>query len=120
MRLVMLVNGDVAELLRECPIHYDQHLEEEPAGSDFEARLTVTVPRTQQLLRWLIGWGADIKVLDPQTIVSVIASQSVSVAALYHVLHVIPDFKRPPCNAMTCPAERNYVEPNEYHRAGVA
>ena len=124
VRLVMLVNGDVAELLRECPIHDDQRLEEAPADSDFEARLTVTVPRTQQLLRWLIGWGADIKVMEPQTIASAIASQSVRVAALYHGLRAIPDFKRPPMQRYDMPSpgtvERDHVEPNAYHRARVA
>lgn len=82
-RLVLLTRGYVASLLHECPLDRQQEIVIEPDDSPFDWRVTVTVPLTGQLFRWLIGCGDNIKVLEPESLGAAIASQAAKVAALY-------------------------------------
>jgi predicted DNA-binding transcriptional regulator YafY len=82
-RLVFLTRGYVASLLHECPLNRQQEIIIEPDDSPFDWRVTVTVPLTGQLFRWLIGCGDNIKVLEPDSLGAAIAAQAAKVAALY-------------------------------------
>lgn len=83
IRLEALVRGYVADLVQECPMGRDQQALPEPDGGDFDIRLTVTLPSTGQLYRWLLGCGANIKVLAPADLREAIVGQVAKVAAMY-------------------------------------
>lgn len=83
LQLEACVRGYVEDLLRECPIGRNQELQDEPNGSPFAARVTVTVPGSGQLLRWLLGCGDNIEVLAPAELRNKVAAQVSKAAALY-------------------------------------
>lgn len=73
--LRLRVRGYVADLLRDCPLSSDQRLVDEPEGSDFDVEVRATVPATGQLLRWVLGGGANIEVLAPEDLRKVVMEQ---------------------------------------------
>lgn len=81
--LVLRVRRYVADLLRDCPLCDTQRIEEEEAGSPFEARVYANVPSTGQLLRWLLGCGDNIEVLEPASLRGTLAAQAAKMSALY-------------------------------------
>ena len=83
VQLDLRVRGYVADLLRDCRLSADQVIEDEPDGSPFSARVRATVPETGQLLRWLLGCGANVEVLAPAKWREVVISQLEKMAAIY-------------------------------------
>lgn len=83
VRLEALVRGYIADLVRECAVGRDQILDEEPEDGEFEIRLAVTVPSTGQLYRWLLGCGANVKVLAPGDLRDAIVGQAAKIVSLY-------------------------------------
>ena len=83
VHLVLRARGYVAGLLRECSLSTDQRIEDEETDSDFELRVSATVPETGQLLRWLLGCGDKVEVLAPATLRAVLAAQAAKAARLY-------------------------------------
>ena len=81
--LELRARGYVVELLRDCPLADGQRVEVEPKGSPFEARITARLPASGQLLRWLLGCGDNIEVVEPADLRHVVAVQSAKTAALY-------------------------------------
>lgn len=81
--LVLRARGYVADLLRDCPLHADQRVEDEDEGSDFAVKVTAEVASTGQLLRWLLGFGDKIQVLEPDDLRNVMAAQTAKAAKLY-------------------------------------
>ena len=81
--LVLRVRGYPATLLRVCPLTADQVITEEPEGAPFALRVSARLPATGQLLRWLLGLGANIEVLAPAALRRVLASQVAKLSALY-------------------------------------
>jgi len=81
--LELRVRGYLVELLRTCAMAPNQSLEDEPEDSDFEIRITATVPSTGQLLRWLLGAGDNLEVIAPPDLRRVVAAQTRKAAALY-------------------------------------
>ena len=83
VQLELRVRGYVADLLRDCRLSADQVIEEEPDDSPFSARVRATVPETGQLLRWLLGCGANVEVLAPAKWREVVISQLDKMRAVY-------------------------------------
>jgi predicted DNA-binding transcriptional regulator YafY len=81
--VVLRARGYVASLLRECSLSADQRIEDEDEDSDFELRVTATVPATGQLLRWLLGCGDKLQVIAPAALRTVMAAQTAKAAQLY-------------------------------------
>ncbi len=81
--VVLRARGYVASLLRECSLSADQRIEDEDEDSDFELRVTATVPATGQLLRWLLGCGDKLQVIEPAALRTVMAAQTAKAARLY-------------------------------------
>ena len=77
------MRGYVADLLRDCRLSENQVIEEEPEDSPFSARVRATVPETGQLLRWLLGCGANVEVLAPAKWREVVVSQLEKMGAIY-------------------------------------
>ncbi len=83
VELDLRVRGYVADLLRDCRLSENQVIEEEPEDSPFSARVRATVPETGQLLRWLLGCGANVEVLAPAKWREVVISQLDKMRAVY-------------------------------------
>ncbi len=81
--LELRVRGYPATLLRVCPLTDDQVITEEPEGAAFTLRVRARLPATGQLLRWLLGLGANIEVLAPAEWRQVLADQAARMGALY-------------------------------------
>jgi hypothetical protein len=81
--LQLRARGYIAEVLRVCPLGEDQQFDDEPESSDFELRIRVSIPSTGQLLRWLLGAGANIEVVAPEDLRNAVAAQTAKAAALY-------------------------------------
>lgn len=83
LNLKLRARGYVADLLRDCPFNETQSIDEEPEGSPFDVTLHATLPATGQLLRWLLGCGDNVEVLEPEDMRRVMAAQAAKMAGLY-------------------------------------
>lgn len=81
--LELRVRGYLTEILTVCPLEPDQHLVDEPDGSDFAIRLWATLPSTGQLLRWLLGAGDNVEVVAPPDLRQTVAVQAAKMAGIY-------------------------------------
>lgn len=81
--LRLRARGYVAELLRDCPLAEGQRIEDEPDGSPFDVVVQATVPATGQLLRWVLGCGDKVEVLEPAALRQVVIAQTAKAAAIY-------------------------------------
>ena len=77
------MRGYVADLVEEYPMGRGQTISLEPEDSDFNARLSVTLPATGQLFRWLLGCGDKVEVLAPSVLRAAVSSQARKTAELY-------------------------------------
>jgi len=83
VELELRVRGYVADLVQECPMGRGQKVTVEPEGSEFDARLGVTLPATGQLFRWLLGCGDKVEVVAPPELRAAVSAQARKTAALY-------------------------------------
>lgn len=84
IKVELLARGEVADLLRDCPLEVHQRYDDdEEEGDGYEARVIATVTSSAKLWRWLAGWGADIKVMGPPAVVKLLAQRAAAAAALY-------------------------------------
>jgi predicted DNA-binding transcriptional regulator YafY len=70
----------VARIIREGRWHESQKIEDGPGGSVI---LTVKVAGTDEIRRWLLGFGADVSVIEPESLRRSIAREGAAVVALY-------------------------------------
>lgn len=83
IRLVLMVRGYLAPFLQDCWLSADQDVtvvQEEP---ELKLRVVATVPASGQLLRWLLGAGDKLEVLEPADLRHTVAVQAAKMAALY-------------------------------------
>lgn len=83
--LVLRARGYIADLLRECALSANQRIEDEEEESDFDLRVSATVPATGQLLRWLLGFGDKVEVLEPKELRAVVAGQLAKASGIYSI-----------------------------------
>lgn len=76
------VRGYVESLLYDCPLHESQVLEP-AAGNEMESMLTVKLPSSGQLLRWILAGGDNITVHEPLDLRGLIVKQLANAARLY-------------------------------------
>lgn len=88
LELVLLVRGYVAQLLHDCALSDDQSLVDEPEGSAFDYRLSATVMHSGNLLRWILGCGDNLVVVEPISLRAVVAAQHAKAAGLYGVTDI--------------------------------
>lgn len=81
--LCLRARGYVADLLCDSPLSDDQRVDDEPNGSPFDVHVRATVPSTGQLLRWLLGCGDNIELLEPSSLRTTVVQQSMKMAAIY-------------------------------------
>lgn len=76
------VRGYVESLLYDCPLHESQVLEP-AAGNEVESMLTVKLPSSGQLLRWILAGGDNITVHEPLDLRDLIVKQLTNSARQY-------------------------------------
>jgi proteasome accessory factor B len=81
--LELRVRGYLATLLCACPLNDEQRIDDEPADSDFELRVSARVASTGQLLRWLLGAGPNLEVMAPEELRHMMAVQTAKMGAVY-------------------------------------
>jgi proteasome accessory factor B len=81
--LKIRVRSHLTELLQTCPLSADQDEQQEPDDSDFKLRISATVPSTGQLLRWLLGMGDKLEVIEPPALRQTVRIQAAKMAGLY-------------------------------------
>lgn len=82
INLKAIVRGYIEQLLYDCPLDDSQRLdllENEEVGS----LLTVTLPVSGQLLRWVLAGGENITILEPLGFASVVVTQIKKMASFY-------------------------------------
>jgi predicted DNA-binding transcriptional regulator YafY len=82
IRLEVLFEPEAGTHLLESPLSADQASHTEPDG---RLRVTATVRQTQQLLWWLLGFGAAVEVLAPASLRNAIGEQLKLAAGRYAV-----------------------------------
>lgn len=81
--LTLRARGYVAELLHDCALSTDHLIHDEPDDSPFDIRVVATLRQSGKLLRWLLGCGDNIEVVEPLELRSVIAAQHGRASTLY-------------------------------------
>jgi proteasome accessory factor B len=72
--------GEAALRVRESVWHHSQRLVEREDGS---CDLLMTVGGTREIMPWVLGWGADVEVLEPAELRAEVAAHATRLAALY-------------------------------------
>ncbi len=80
IRLVARFRGAVAKHLEETPLSQDQRI---TADSGDWVRIETTVKDSQQLRWWLLGFGDNIEVIEPEKLRSTIMQKIKIAASLY-------------------------------------
>ncbi|MCS7462295.1 YafY family transcriptional regulator [Paenibacillus doosanensis] len=57
-------NDDIADKVKESNYHYMESMTEQPDG----LHAILRVRRQEELLSWVLGWGADVTVLEPESL----------------------------------------------------
>lgn len=83
LKIVLRARGYVADLLHDCALSEDQVIEDDALDGGFDVRVTATVPNSGKLLRWLLGCGDNVEVVEPASLRSVIAAQHRRASNLY-------------------------------------
>jgi len=72
--LKAIVRGYVEDLVYDCPLHESQILKP-LIDSEQGSLLTVTMPSSGQLLRWVLACGCNIVVIEPSLLREIVVSQ---------------------------------------------
>lgn len=82
IELKAVVSGYVETLLYDCPLSDSQDLVP-VEGEQLGSFLTVTIPSSGQLLRWILSCGSNIKVLAPADLRQTVSAQIAKTHASY-------------------------------------
>lgn len=63
LRVRLRFNQDIADKVKESNNHYIEDMEEHQDG----LHVVLRVRQLDELLRWVLGWGADVIVLEPES-----------------------------------------------------
>jgi predicted DNA-binding transcriptional regulator YafY len=85
IQLKAVVRGYIETLLYDCPFNDSQQLV--PLDGEEEgALLTVELPSSGQLLRWILAGGENVTVLEPVSLRDVVLGQVNRISARYRVI----------------------------------
>lgn len=62
LRVCLQFNHDIADKVKESNYHYIEDMKEHQDGLDVVLR----VRQLDELLQWVLGWGAGVIVLEPE------------------------------------------------------
>jgi len=80
--LKAIVRGYVEDLVRDCKLHESQELKPLNNG-EAGSLLTVTMPSSGQLLRWILAGGENITVSEPLSLREIIKNQIININIQY-------------------------------------
>jgi predicted DNA-binding transcriptional regulator YafY len=63
VRVRLRFDQDIADKVKESNYNYIEGMEEQPDGLHVNLR----VRQPEELLQWVLGWGADVLVLEPES-----------------------------------------------------
>ncbi|WP_228100971.1 helix-turn-helix transcriptional regulator [Paenibacillus donghaensis] len=63
MRVCLRFNHDIADKVKESNYHFIEDMKEHQDGLDVVLR----VRQLDELLQWVLGWGAGVIVLEPES-----------------------------------------------------
>ncbi|RJE87440.1 YafY family transcriptional regulator [Paenibacillus sp. 1011MAR3C5] len=63
LRVCLRFNHDIADKVKESSYHYVEDMKEHPDGLDVVLR----VRQLDEILQWVLGWGAGVTVLEPES-----------------------------------------------------
>ena len=78
--LVMRADADIAAILGESPLSTDQQIAVDSFGC---FTVSATVRDTEQLLRWILGQGRKVRVMQPNTLVERVRLEVMSLMQAY-------------------------------------
>lgn len=81
IHLKLEVRGYVEQLVYDCPFNASQRID--PLEGRDGSLLTVDIPSSGQLLRWILAGGENITVLEPENLRAVVVGRVCRLAALY-------------------------------------
>jgi proteasome accessory factor B len=82
IQLKLVVRGYIRRLVEDCPLATGQLMESLDDDMD-SALLSVTMPSSGQLLRWILAGGENITVLEPADFRDVVVGQIFNTSARY-------------------------------------
>jgi CRISPR-associated endonuclease/helicase Cas3 len=85
LRVVLRFNPDVKKRVLETRWHPSQQTDDDP-GKPGWLRWQVDVADTLDLLPWVRGWGADVEVLEPESLRKALERETKRLARLYKVI----------------------------------
>ena len=80
VRIRLRFAPEAARWVKEAHFHDSQQMEELPDGS---LLFEVTVKGTREITRWILGYGADVEVLEPESIRQEIARHAAATKKIY-------------------------------------
>ncbi|MWV46367.1 WYL domain-containing protein [Paenibacillus sp. HJL G12] len=72
LKVILLADPDIADRVRESDIYYIDAFEEHPDGLQIKLR----VRRMEDILYWVLSWGADVTVLEPESLRSRVVKEA--------------------------------------------
>ena len=79
-RVRLLAQGFAARLLTERRWHSSQRVKELPGTDGEEVEVTMKVAITPELERWILSWGANARVLEPESLRETIRQTAMAMA----------------------------------------
>jgi CRISPR-associated endonuclease/helicase Cas3 len=87
LRVVLRFSPDVKKRVLETRWHPSQQTGDDPEKPGF-LRWQVDVADTMDLLPWIRGWGADVEVLEPESLRKALVREAQRLAEVYQVVEV--------------------------------
>ncbi|WP_081382748.1 WYL domain-containing protein [Paenibacillus odorifer] len=79
LRVHLRFNHDLADKVKESNYHYIEEMKEHQAGLDMVLR----VRQLDELLQWVLGWGAGVILLEPESFRNKIREEARKISERY-------------------------------------
>ncbi|MEO5952149.1 MAG: YafY family protein [Chloroflexia bacterium] len=79
VRVRALFSPDVQSWVQESPSFYTVSQEETPEG----LLVTLMARHERDVLQWLLGWGKSVRVLEPQSLIDMLAEEAEAILSKY-------------------------------------
>lgn len=79
LRVCLRFNHDIADKVKESNYHYIEDMKEHQEGLD----VVLSVHQPNELLQWVLGWGAGVIVLEPESLRNRICEEAQNILKRY-------------------------------------
>lgn len=80
----VLASWDIASWVQESPSYFTELTEETPDG----LLITLRVEHERDVMQWLLSWGAQIKILDPQHVQDAVIEEAKAILEQYQKVKI--------------------------------